>query len=224
MSRLVMTKIDLNSDKFIPRDVLKSWMTTSSRYRRSQIQSRGVEVGLSFRQHCCFIHGCTTCPFLCSWYASHMVYVPPSRSRPAFASATSSCSLRILCELPSGVPARQTDDYEIPQWRHGRGALATQTNLVRKNGASRRWWLSSTVTTQKSRGPLSQSWRKPPRTSAACDIWWVDIIKLIFPEYNIVLRHHSRQAETVVASRCIPILTFQYHLLAVRCPKRVFFG
>lgn len=32
MSRLVLTKIDLASDKFFPRDVLKSWMTTGSRY------------------------------------------------------------------------------------------------------------------------------------------------------------------------------------------------
>eukprot|EP00752_Nemacystus_decipiens_P007062 g6329.t1 len=30
MSRLVLTKIDLASDKFFPRDVLKSWMTTGS--------------------------------------------------------------------------------------------------------------------------------------------------------------------------------------------------
>lgn len=32
MSRLVLTKIDLASDKFFPRDVLKSWMTMGSRY------------------------------------------------------------------------------------------------------------------------------------------------------------------------------------------------
>lgn len=32
MSRLVLTKIDLASDKFFPRDVLTSWMTTGSRY------------------------------------------------------------------------------------------------------------------------------------------------------------------------------------------------
>lgn len=32
LSRLVLTKIDLSSDKFIPRDLLKSWMTTGSRY------------------------------------------------------------------------------------------------------------------------------------------------------------------------------------------------
>lgn len=38
MSRLVLTRIDLSSDKFIPRDLLKSWMTTGSRYAHALVQ------------------------------------------------------------------------------------------------------------------------------------------------------------------------------------------
>lgn len=48
MSRLVLTKIDLASDKFFPRDVLKSWMTMGSRYwRLSRLRHSTVMIGVS---------------------------------------------------------------------------------------------------------------------------------------------------------------------------------
>lgn len=148
MSRLVLTKIDLISDNFIPRDLLRSWMTTGSRcvhaYQSDgRVDASKIEIITShssteYVRVSCAMTGVLpdvhpACPTSCHWNA-HLFKMSALSHLQLFA-------VNLLRTVLKGADMANREPKSV-------AALSSATSAARSNDGCWEEWCIETLVTQ----------------------------------------------------------------------------